>query len=159
MGLSLLCSFAATSADEEDVPLDQVPKAVLDAVKTRFKGAELKSASKETEDGQLVYEVTIKLKGRTIDTTLTPPGKLLMIEEQIDAGELPKAVSQTLRDKYPKAAYKIIEKIIKVEDSQETLSLFEVLLETPEKQAFEVQLNPEGKVVIEEKKGPGDDDG
>ena len=39
-------------ADEEKIPLDKLPKAVVEAVKKRFPKAEMKEASKEIEDGK-----------------------------------------------------------------------------------------------------------
>ena len=53
----------ALRADEEKVAIDKLPKAVVDAIKARFAGAELKAAEKETEGGKTVYDVEIKYKG------------------------------------------------------------------------------------------------
>ncbi len=51
LGLALLALVGLTAAwadegKEEKVPLDKLPKAVTDAVKAKFEGAELVSASK-----------------------------------------------------------------------------------------------------------------
>src|SRR5690242_18280066 len=80
----VLPSIAASGA-EESVPLDKVPKPVLDAVKARFKDAKLTDASKETEDGKLTYEITVHDKGQQIDVTLTPEGEIVLIEKTIAA--------------------------------------------------------------------------
>jgi uncharacterized membrane protein YkoI len=146
----LVLGFAL--ADEESVPLDKVPKAVLDAVKARFKEAEVTEAAKETEDGKLVYEVTVKEKGAKIDVTLTPEGEILVIERTIVAKDLPAAVTRALEDKYPKAKYKIVEEVIKVEKKQEKLAYYEVLLETADQKKREVEVTAEGKIIHEEKK-------
>ena len=69
-------------ADEEKVPLDKVPKAVIDAVKKRFPKAKLVEAAKETEGGKTEYEVTIKDGDTKIDVTLTPEGKITLIERR-----------------------------------------------------------------------------
>jgi uncharacterized membrane protein YkoI len=139
-------------ADEEKVPLDKVPKPVMDAVKARFKDAKVTGATKEMEDKKLVYEVTIKHEDHNIDVTLTPEGEILMIEKEIAAKDLPMAVAKALQTKYPKATYKIVEEIIKVQQKEEKLAYYEVLLVTAEKQALEVQVNAEGKILKEEKK-------
>ena len=47
------------------MPLDKLPKAVVEAVKKRFPKAEMIGAAKETEDGKTEYEVTIKDGGKT----------------------------------------------------------------------------------------------
>jgi len=131
---------------------------VIDAVKARFKGAELAGASKETEDGKLVYEVAIKHKGQKIDVTLTPDGAIIMIERQIAAKELPQAVVKTLENQYPKATYKIIEEINKVEKDEEKLLYYEVLMVLADNSVLEVQVTAAGKVVNEEKKRSADDE-
>lgn len=149
---------ALAFAQEETVTLDNVPKVVLDMVKTRFKDAELKGAGKETENDKPVYEVTIRHKGQHIDVTLTPDGELLMIEKEITRRDLPKAAADALERKYPKATYQIVEEIIKVEKRTETLAYYEALLTTADKQRLEVQVTAQGKIVNEEKKSPESQD-
>jgi uncharacterized membrane protein YkoI len=155
LGASALVGFmlaAFAQADEEKVPLDKLPKAVVDAVKARFPGAELVSAEKETEKGKTVYEVVIKAKGQKIEVTTTPEGELVEIEKQIAAKDLPPAVTKALEGKYPKAKYEIIEEVIKVEKKSEKLAYYEVLLTTADKKKFEVSVAPDGKIVKEESK-------
>src|SRR5688572_10690525 len=88
-------------ADEEKVPLDKVPKAILENVKKRFPQAEVVGASKEeTDDKKIVYEIELKQDKKTTDVTLTPEGAIVMIETEIDAKDLPNAVKDTLDGKY-----------------------------------------------------------
>src|SRR6478736_4892021 len=114
VAVCLLAFSAPVRADEEKVPLDKVPKAVLEAAKKRFPKAEVVGASKETEKDKTVYEVELKEGGKTIDVTLTPEGTITVIERQIDAKELPKAVTETLDKEYPKATYKVVEEVTAV---------------------------------------------
>jgi len=151
----ILILVAVARGGEEKVPPDKAPKAVMEAVKARFKDAEVTGAGKELEEGKPVYEVTIKHQGQHIDVTLTPEGAILSIEKEITAKELPRAVRKALRGKYPKATYKIVEEIIKVQKKEEKLAYYELLLVTAEKATLEVQVTAEGKIVNEEKKGPG----
>src|SRR5262245_14200581 len=145
MGL-FLCAGAAP-ADEEKVPLDKLPQAVVDAVKAKFPKAKLVSAEKETDDGKTVYEVAIKNDKQSIEVTLTPEGKIVEIEKRIAAKDLPKAVAKALEEKYPKATYKRIEEIIKVKDDKEKLEYYEVLLVTAENKKLEVAVAPDGKIT------------
>jgi hypothetical protein len=152
-----VCLFAFAGpvrADEEKVPLDKVPKAVLEAAKKRFPKAEVVGASKETEKDKTVYEVELKEAGKTIDVTLTPEGVITTIEQQIDAKDLPKAVAEALDKKYPKATYKIVEAVYGVKGGKESLDFYEVLLVTAEKKEIEVQILPDGKIKAEEEKKP-----
>ncbi len=140
-------------ADEEKVPLDKVPKAVLEAAKKRFPKADIVGASKEGEDGKTVYEVELKEGGKTIDVTLTPEGTITLIEKQIDAKDLPKAVAETLDKEYPKAKLKIVEEVTAVKDGKEVVDFYEALLATADKKEIEVQIAADGKVKkVEEKK-------
>ena len=61
---------------EEDITLDKVPKAVLDAAKARFKGADLLGAAKKTDQGRIgvnsvsrsLAEAQRTAHGRTLHT-------------------------------------------------------------------------------------------
>jgi uncharacterized membrane protein YkoI len=132
---------------EEEIPLDKLPKVVVDAVKAKFPGAELQSAAKEDEDGTLVYEVVIKHKGHTIEVILSLAGKITASEKAIEAKDLPAKVSKALAETYPKATIKKTEELTK----NDKIS-YEVILETADKKALEVVFDPEGKVIDEEAK-------
>ena len=65
--LELLALATVSLADEEKIPVKELPKAVLKAVKEKFPKAEIKGAAKEEEDGKTTYEVMLKVKGRSVD--------------------------------------------------------------------------------------------
>ena len=117
----LVSATGALRADEVAIPLDKVPKAVLDTVKKRFPKAELTEAAKETDGDKVSYEVTLKDGEAKIDATLTPEGVLTMIETVIATKDLPKAVTESVEAKYPKAAIKLAETVVKVADGKEKL--------------------------------------
>src|SRR5260221_1073112 len=94
--IGVLLASSTARADEEKVPLDKLPKAVVDAVKAKFPDAKLVSAEKELEDGKPVYEVAIKDKDQNIEVTVTPEGKIILIEKEIAAKDLPKAVAEAM---------------------------------------------------------------
>ncbi len=147
VALVALLGLAAVRADEEKVALDKLPKAVTDAVKKQFDGCKLVAASKEKEDGKEVFEVVIKHKDHTIEVTLTPEGKIVSVEKEIEAKDAPKAVAAALDAKYPKATIKKLEEV--TEDGKTT---YEYLIVTADKKTLEVVFDPQGKVVKEEKK-------
>src|SRR5206468_3830327 len=106
---------------DDKVALDKLPKAVLSAVKARFPKANVLGA---TFDGKSTYEVNAKDKGHNLDISVTDAGKILVIEKEIAAKDLPKAVSDTLAGKYAGQKIERIEELTK----GETIS-YEVLLE------------------------------
>lgn len=152
VAISLLTVSPLTRADEEKVPLDKLPEAVVKAVKARFPDAKLVSAEKETEDGKTVYEVALTNKDQKIEVTVTTEGEVIEIEKQIAAKDLPEKVAQALQDKYPKAEYKTVEEVIKVKDKKDQPPYYEVLLVTAEKKKLEVVLDRDGKITKEEDK-------
>lgn len=149
----LVCTLAGTAAaQEEKVTLDKLPRAVSGAVKKRFPTAEMASASKETEDGKTVFEVTIKDKGHNIDVSVTPEGMITGFEKAIDAKDLPKPVTAALREKYPGATYELYEEVYHVKDGKESLDYYEMLLTAKDKKKWEVCVSADGKITKEEDK-------
>jgi hypothetical protein len=150
--LALTVAMGITRADESKVPLGDVPKAGLEAVKTMFPKAEITGAAKETEHDKTVYEVTLKQSGRTIDVTVGTDGKIQLVEKEVAEKELPVEVRRTLDAKYPKATYKIVEQVDVVKDGKPTLDFFETLLVTAAGESLEIQIAPDGKIKAVEKK-------
>ncbi len=144
----LTLAFVCVRADEEKVPLDKLPKAVSDAVKAKFPKAEMVGASKEKEDGKEVFEVQLKQNKLNIDVTVSPEGKILGVEKEIEAKDLPKKVAEALETKYPKATIKLAEELIK----DDKLTGYELVITTADKKMLEVVFDPDGKFVKEEKK-------
>jgi hypothetical protein len=147
-------------AQAGEVTLDKVPKPVLETVKARFADATVAEAAKEkTPEGQEIYEVGLQDKNQMhIDVTLTPEGTMTLIEQEITRKALPAPVAKTLEEKYPKAKYRIVEEVIQVQGKEEKLGSYEVLVVTPKKVLWAVELTPDGKIVTEEKKLPEEED-
>jgi hypothetical protein len=148
LGLLVLATPALAG---ERVPLHKVPTAVLDTVRARFKEARIATTEKEREGGKLVYQVTIRHAGQTIDVTLTPEGVMLLIEKEISAKDLPEPVLRTLADRYPRAAYKTVEQGIEVEATQERLAYYAVLIVTAQGKTLEAIVSPDGRMLREER--------
>lgn len=149
LGLLLLGSGPAARAGEEEVPLKDVPRAVLDAVKARFPGAELKEAAKETEEGRTVYEVSLKHRGKGVDVSARPDGTIVEVETELATKDLPAAVAAAVKAKYPGAVVKRAEEIVAIDGGKETKN-YEVLLTTGGKKSVEVKVSPGGQILEEE---------
>ena len=153
LGASALVLMAA-AAQAGELTLDKVPDPVRDAAQARFADAKLVEAAKDkSEDGKDIYEIGMENKDQNrIDMTLTPEGSITLIEMQITRKELPEAVAQTLEKKYPKARYRLVERILEVVDKEEKLKQYEVVLVTPKKQIWGVEVAVDGKLLTEEKR-------
>jgi uncharacterized membrane protein YkoI len=142
-GLVLLATVAPAG---EKVPLDQVPKAVMDAVKARFPGAKISSVEKEKEDGKVVYDIELKHEGRKYEMDILEDGTVLEIEKEIAAKDLPGVVSKALQAAHPKATVKEVMEVYKVKGKEEKLDHYEVTLETADRKELEVTVSLDGKV-------------
>jgi uncharacterized membrane protein YkoI len=146
--MSAVGGMPSAGAAEEKVPVDKLPKAVVDAVKARFPGAELKGGGKEVDEGKTIFEVSLKHKGSQYDVSVTPDGKIVEVEKMIAAKDLPAAVTKALEKKHPKSTLKTIEEITSGDKIK-----YEVILVTAEKKSLEIVLDPSGKIL-----GEKDDD-
>lgn len=146
-------------AQAGELPPKQLPDPVQQAVRARFKDAKVTGASQEKNaDGAVLYEVSLEAQAKGIDVMVTPEGAITLIEQEMARKELPKAVSATLDKQYPKARYKRVEQVITVEGGKETLSYYEALLADSKKQPWSVEVNPDGKIRMVEKKKSLDED-
>jgi uncharacterized membrane protein YkoI len=127
--------------------VDKIPKAVVDAVKAKFPGAELKGCEKEKDGDKVTYDVEIKHKDNNYEVAVTPEGVITGYEKQIDAKDLPKPVTKTLDEKYPKATIKMVEEVYVIKDKKETMEYYEIALVDADKKKHEVLIAPDGKIV------------
>lgn len=147
-----LLSVGMTAAQEQVVPVDKLPSAVLKAVKKRFPTADLKQAKRVIDDDETTYEVELKLKGKQIDMVLTPEGDITEISIEIDEAKIPKAVAKTLADKYPKASIEDATVVFNVVKGKETLSYFEIEIITTDDRTLILEIAPSGNVRKETRK-------
>lgn len=135
-------------AQAGEVPFKQVPKSVQQAVMARFKGAKVVGAAREkTPEDSLIYEVSLKEKGKGVDVTLTPAGDILSFEKEISFKDLPQAAADSLNQRYPGARYKILETFYKVEGGKETLAYYEALFTDSGKQAWMAEFAGDGTIL------------
>src|SRR5262245_21061967 len=145
----LLCAWVlAAEGKEDEIPLDNVPKPVLAAVKKKFPEAKLQGAARQTEDNHVFYEVLIKHKGHEIYVVCEPEGKIVEIDREITLKDLPKAVSDVLKKQFPKATIVSIEEV--TEDDDIT---YAVILKPQKKKILHVLFDHKGKVLEEEPLG------
>jgi len=146
------CSWVAATAcwADEKVPLDKVPEKIMGAVKGRFSEPELLSVEKETEDGNIVFDVELKEKGRKFEMDVKEDGTIIEIEKQIAVKDFPEAGVKAVEAKYPQATIAEIMEVDKVQGKTETSDHYELLLELADKKTHEVVVSLDGKAVTEE---------
>lgn len=100
-------------AQEQQIMRKGVPAAVLAAFTEAYPNATIKGYSKETENGQVLYEIESE-EGKTVrDVTYSAAGQLISVEETLEVGELPSAVKAALDKNYLGGKIQKAEKITK----------------------------------------------
>lgn len=85
--VAALCGFA--QAKEKTLELKSLPPAVRASIQANLKGGEIKTISKEKEDGVEQYEVESRLNGKNRDFNVDSSGTLLVVEEQTTLSDIP----------------------------------------------------------------------
>jgi hypothetical protein len=142
--LGLFVTTEGHSADKK-VSKSELPPAVQKTALEQSKGAIIKGYSKETEDGQLQYEVEMTVDGHSKDVGIAPDGRLLEIEEQVQLSDLSKGVQRGMKAKAHNRQIAKIESITK----NGKLVAYEAQLSGPGKHS-EIQVGPDGNSLNHE---------
>ena len=148
-GLVILAAVAGA----QQIPADKVPPKVMDAVKARFPGAEFTSITKETVDGQVIYDIELKQKGRKYEMDIKEDGTVLEVEKEVALKDVPAAVTKALQAKYPRSTVKEVMEVNLVKDNKETPDHYEMILEMTDKKTIELEVSLDGKTI----KGPAEE--
>jgi hypothetical protein len=108
MAVSLLAIAAV--AQEKKITGKDVPAAVISAFKTAYPNATIRGYAREKENGKVFYEIESREGTTTRDVLYNPDGTVAEIEESLAASDLPAAVQQAFKAKYPKAVITKAEK-------------------------------------------------
>jgi hypothetical protein len=110
VALTVTASFADDS-EPQPLPLNQVPKAVMNAVLAKFPAAKPQSAALGAEDNRPFVDVHILLNNQKIWITCDPKGPIRIIDREITLKNLPAAVTAALNKKYPQAKIRLLNEI------------------------------------------------
>jgi uncharacterized membrane protein YkoI len=140
-------SESTAASGDEKVQTQDLPKAIVEALSKKFPKSEITGAEKGAEDGQQVYEVTVKSDKHSIDVTLTSKGEILSFEKLLSESERPAALNRTVSSKYPHATIERTEEVWK----KDVLTGYEATVVTADHQTVEVDLDPHGIMINDEK--------
>ena len=135
MGLSV-----SIHAADKKVAKADLPAAVQKTAQEQSEGATVKGYSKETEDGQLEYEVQMTVNGHSKDVSIAPDGRVLEVEEEVEMSSLPANVQTALKARAGKGAIGKIESLTK----QGKIVAYEARVKTGERHS-EIQVGPNGE--------------
>jgi uncharacterized membrane protein YkoI len=159
VGLLVGLSFASTAnAQEAEIPVDQVPKAVIDSSKAKFPGARIREAAKETEDGKTVFELALTHDGKKMDVTFQENGTLVLVETEVAETDVPAAVLNAVTGQYLGAKIDLVESVKKGPEVKKDVDYYEFHLTTKDKKSAEIEVDAKGKILNTEEKKPTDKD-
>ncbi|UCG56629.1 MAG: hypothetical protein JSU70_17415 [Phycisphaerales bacterium] len=92
VGLVLICSLGcacleSACEDEKEIPLSEVPAAVVAAAEGAVEGISLTEADVEEEDGRTVYGLEGTADGIEYSIEVTADGKVLEVEKETEDDE------------------------------------------------------------------------
>lgn len=129
-------SMVAISASSYGI---DVPKAIADAFAKKFPAA---TNIKWGKENAKEYEAEFKLNGRAISANFLTDGSWVETESEINAAELPAAVTTFLQTSYKAAA---VLKVFKIEKAKGNIT-YEVEIKTSDKKK-ELIFNADGTLV------------
>jgi uncharacterized membrane protein YkoI len=156
--LGMFTLASGVEAQETEIKLDQVPKVVMDSAKAKFPGAKMREASKEIEDGKTVFELSLIHENRKMDVTFQEDGTLVVVETVVPAKELPAAVMQAVKDRYPGAKINLVESVKKGPRLKQQADYYELHLTRSDKKSAEVEVDASGKILKTEEKQAKEND-
>jgi len=132
--------------EDDTVPLAEVPPAVVNAVKERFPGAEIRDrVEKDIEGAGVFHEFELVKDGKKIDAEVGPEGRFREIETKLTASDLPRIVADAIAEKFPSGQVRKAKEEIKFQGEQET-KVYEVDVVTDGRKV-EIKLDPDGKIL------------
>jgi uncharacterized protein YxeA len=145
--LALALALVATTAraDDKEIPLDKAPPGAAKAVKAKYPKAQITRVEQEDDDGQTVFEFTLKDGDRKLEAEFTADGKFVKSEEEITEKEIPQAVMAAFRQKYPAAKPAKLEKVTKGDGAAATV-VYEFDFKDGDTEV-EAYFSPDGKFV------------
>jgi hypothetical protein len=145
VALALVALTATLRAAEKRISKSELPAAVQKTAAKQTQGATVLGYTKDTEDGQLQYEVELMSNGHSKDVSIAPDGGLLEVEEQVALTSLSPQVRSGLESKAGKGKITKVESITK----HGAIVAYEAQVFTAAKHS-EIQVGPEGKPLDHE---------
>jgi hypothetical protein len=146
LGIAVMVLTARAGAQEREVELDEVPRAVMEAAKAKFPGASIRAASTEKEEGRTVYELEMTHAKRRMDVTFRPDGTLVVVETAIAQGEAPEAVLRSVRERHPDAKIRLIESVKKGPELKKEADYYELHLKLADGKTAEIEIDGRGRI-------------
>jgi hypothetical protein len=145
--VALMVTLVSAALCQEKLDATKLPPKVAEAVKKRFPGAMITQATKETENGEVIYDIEMTKDGKKHEMDCKEDGTVVDIQNEIDPKDLPAVAASAIKAKYPNSTIKEVGEILVVKDNKETRDHFEVIIETAEKKETELTVSLDGSKI------------
>ncbi|MEW6209277.1 MAG: hypothetical protein AB1631_12975 [Acidobacteriota bacterium] len=143
--LCLSLVVAASSQEQEQrIRMKDLPPAVHKTATEQSRGARIRGVSKEIEDGQTFYEISLIVRGLGREVLIDSEGNVAEIEDVVTLASLPSAVRAEIKKQKGRG------RILKIESIKKNNAIvaYEALIRL-QKKLKEVKVSPDGKVMPE----------
>jgi hypothetical protein len=137
-------------AEDQQVDPLHLPKLVSDAIMARFPKALLTSATKESDQRQVVYDIELKSDARKYEMDIKADGTISEIEKEIAAKELPIAVVGAVHSRFAGSEIEEAMEVNQVAHGKETLDHYEIVIDTADKRRLELVVALDGTTITQE---------
>jgi hypothetical protein len=145
--VTLFAMLLRGAAAQEKIEADKLPQKVKDAIKARFPGHVVTQATKEVENGEVVYDIEMKVGGKKHEMDCKEDGTIVDIQNEVDPKDLPAAALNAIKARHPGSTIKEVGEILVVKDMKETRDHFEVVIETVDKKEMELTVSLDGSKI------------
>jgi len=134
-------------AQDQTVEISQLPPKVAATLKARFPGAKITAATKELENGEVVYDVEMTRAGRKHEADLKADGSIVNFEDEVAVADLPAAVAGAVKAKHPGCTIKEAMAVMVIRNNKDVLDEYEVVIVAADKKELELAVSPDGKTI------------
>ena len=112
LALIVVTAPASIAGQAAAKPAPKLPAAIETAFKAAYPAATIKGISREKYAGKDAYEVESVDNGKTRDLIYLLDGTVVVVEEEVSAGDLPAAVVAAMKADFPKATVTRYERLV-----------------------------------------------
>lgn len=143
----LLVTAPASAQDKGKSTQGQIPQRVMQALMAKFPNAQIDVWTKEQEDGVTIYDIEFRQSRRRFEADVKEDGSIHNWEREVSAADVPVAVRQAVRKRFPGASITAIMAVTAMTNGKEALEGFEVTLLTAARKEAEITVAPSGKIL------------
>ena len=137
---------AETQANDE-LTSDNIPDAVMEALKAKFPDAEIQKWEKEDEDDFVIYDIEFKQGDIKFEADIKQDGTIHNWEKEIESANLPEVIKKVIEDEYPDAELVKVMETSTVHDGNDVVEEYELVLRLADQQKIEITLAPNGELL------------